>query len=70
MLKPNDIKRERLRIDCELEELEIEGFKNLVESLRSLDEVREIARQLRCIAARPTRDRCDPVGKAAFLFMQ
>ena len=47
MLKLSDKEQERLRTECELEELEVQRLKDLVESRRLLNRVREVARQLR-----------------------
>jgi hypothetical protein len=47
MLKQSDKEQERLRTECELEGLEVQRFKDLVESRRLLNRVREVTRQLR-----------------------
>lgn len=47
MLKPSDNKQAHLRTECELEELEVQRLKVIVESHRLLNRVHEVARQLR-----------------------
>jgi len=47
MLKPSDNEQAHLGTECELEELEVQRLKVIVESHRLLDRVHEVARQLR-----------------------
>jgi hypothetical protein len=50
MLKPSDHDEERNRIECEVEELEVQTFKALADSRRLLDHVERLAYSLRSIA--------------------